>query len=532
VSEVDFKAACLGDIADFEMGQAPPGRECNKDGVGTVFVKTGEFGELFPKKKEWTTKPLKFGKDGDIFICVVGATCGKLNLGIDCAIGRSVAAIRPKDGVETRFVYYQLMPWVLKLRASSSGSAQGVISKKQLKEVPVVIAPLEQQKAIVAEIEKQFSRLDEAVANLKRVKANLKRYKAAVLKAAVEGKLTEEWRKQHLPAPSSVPGKFYTYAILCDDDSIYIGHTDDIERRWSEHRKGQGAEWTQKHKPVKIAHYEEYESRADAAEREKWLKTGFGRKWLKRELEAGRTRQAGDVEPADKLLERILAERREKWQGRGRYKEPAAPDTTDLPELPEGWVWANFETVSDRVSVGHVGSMKNEYVDEGVPFLRSQNVRANRFDHKGLKYVSEGFHKQLSKSALKPGDIVVVRSGSVGVSCVIPEDLLQANCSDLVIIKSPSAVLPAFGAYYMNSVVETRVAAGKVGVALIHFNTKSVAELPVPVPPIIEQREIVDEVERCLSIVSEAESEVDNNLRRAERLRQSILKQAFSGRLT
>ncbi len=55
----------------------------------------------------------------------------------------------------------------------------------------VPIAPLEQQKRIVAEIEKQFSRLDEAVTNLKRVKANLKRYKAAVLKAAVEGRLVE-----------------------------------------------------------------------------------------------------------------------------------------------------------------------------------------------------------------------------------------------------------------------------------------------------------------------------------------------------
>ena len=62
---------------------------------------------------------------------------------------------------------------------------------------PIPVAPPDQQDRIVAEIEKQFSRLDEAVASLKRVKANLKRYKAAVLKAAVEGKLTEEWRKQN-----------------------------------------------------------------------------------------------------------------------------------------------------------------------------------------------------------------------------------------------------------------------------------------------------------------------------------------------
>lgn len=85
----------LGIVADFEMGQAPPGAACNTSGSGTVFVKAGEFGRQKPVVREWTTDPKKFAKDGDVLICVVGATAGKLNLGIDCAIGRSVAAIRP-----------------------------------------------------------------------------------------------------------------------------------------------------------------------------------------------------------------------------------------------------------------------------------------------------------------------------------------------------------------------------------------------------------------------------------------------------
>ena len=181
----------LGDFASFEMGQAPPGSECNGEGVGTLFVKAGEFGPTYPVQREWTTKPLKFGRTGDVFICVVGATAGKLNLGIDCAIGRSVAAIRPSPDLVTKYLYYQLQPWVLKLRAASAGSAQGVISKKQLADIPIHVPDLDEQHRIVAEIEKQFSRLDEAVANLQRVKANLKRYKASVLKAAVEGRLVE-----------------------------------------------------------------------------------------------------------------------------------------------------------------------------------------------------------------------------------------------------------------------------------------------------------------------------------------------------
>src|ERR1700724_105505 len=85
----------LGDIADFVMGQAPPGVDCNFEGKGIPFVKAGEFGEKRPIIREWTTRPLKRARASDVLICVVGATSGKLNLGADCAIGRSVAAIRP-----------------------------------------------------------------------------------------------------------------------------------------------------------------------------------------------------------------------------------------------------------------------------------------------------------------------------------------------------------------------------------------------------------------------------------------------------
>jgi type I restriction enzyme S subunit len=80
----------------------------------------------------------------------------------------------------------------------------------------------------------------------------------------------------------------------------------------------------------------------------------------------------------------------------------------------------------------------------------------------------------------------------------------------------------------MNSLAKRHVAAGKVGVALTHFNTKSVAALAVPLPPLAEQTRIVAEVERRLSVVDEVETVVNANLKRAIRLRQSILQQAFS----
>ena len=451
----EWSDTTLGDLADFEMGQAPPGNECNKEGNGTVFVKAGEFADLYPVEVEWTTKPLKYGRKGDVFICVVGATAGKLNLGIDCAIGRSVAAIRPRDGVDTKFIYYQLMPWVLKLRAASSGSAQGVISKAQLKEVPFKIAPLNQQKHIVAEIEKQFSRLDEAVANLKRVRANLKRYKAAVLKAAVEGRLVEteaELARKKTPSPLAGEGG------------------------------GEGASY----------------------------------------------------ETGAQLLQRILETRRSRWQGKGKYKEPATPDTTDLPELPEGWVWSAVEQLSGLVEYG--SSAKTSEDSTGIPVLRMGNIVEGELVFDELKYLPAK-HDEFPKLLLEPGDLLFNRTNSpelVGKTAVFvgsPQKFSFA--SYLIRVRLVEGAAPQFLAAYINSSHGRNwvksVVTQQVGQA--NVNGTKLQALVVPLPPELEQQRIVVEIDHRLSLVREVETQVDVNLTRAARLRQAVLGRAFSGSL-
>jgi len=102
------------------------------------------------------------------------------------------------EGIDSRYLQYFLNSSTFASFASHLNTGDRPrVDFEQLAPYSFPVAPPEQQKYIVAEIEKLFSRLDEAVANLKRIKANLKRYKAAVLKAAVEGKLTEAWRKAH-----------------------------------------------------------------------------------------------------------------------------------------------------------------------------------------------------------------------------------------------------------------------------------------------------------------------------------------------
>lgn len=133
--------------------------------------------------------------------------------------------------------------------------------------------------------------LEDAFRKLTRVDApSLIARNRAVHRMLADG-VTVEYARADLPAPR--PGRFFTYAIRCDDDSIYIGQTDNLERRWYRHLSGIAAEHTRKHRPVRIEHYEEHSSREGAVAREQWLKTGHGREWLKREIAAGRARQAG-----------------------------------------------------------------------------------------------------------------------------------------------------------------------------------------------------------------------------------------------
>jgi type I restriction enzyme S subunit len=189
----------LGNIADFVMGQAPPGAECNFAEKGTPFVKAGEFGETRPVIREWTTRPLKQALASDVLICVVGATSGKLNLGTNCAIGRSVAAIRPRPATFAEFLYYQLLPKVPALRQRASGSAQGVISKELLASISIVLPPLEEQHCIVTKLDSVLGRSKRARDELTRVPRLVERCQEALFENAFCGTLTEA-----APIPKSI----------------------------------------------------------------------------------------------------------------------------------------------------------------------------------------------------------------------------------------------------------------------------------------------------------------------------------------
>ena len=196
------------------------------------------------------------------------------------------------------------------------------------------------------------------------------------------------------------------------------------------------------------------------------------------------------------------------------------------------WRRTTFDRICSDITVGFVGKMSDQYRPDGVPFLRSQNVRPFRFDPRELRYISPEFHRSIAKSTLRPGDVVIVRTGAPGQCCVVPPELTEANCSDLVIAR-PSAELDSrFAVVFINSETsQSFVKSEQVGVAQAHFNVGSMKRAPIELPPVPEQREIARRIGELFAMVARIEERLTTARRVATRLTASVLAKAFRGEL-
>ncbi len=160
--------------------------------------------------------------------------------------------------------------------------------------------------------------------------------------------------------------------------------------------------------------------------------------------------------------------------------------------MADEWRDVALEDVADELTVGYVGPMASEYVDDGIPFLRSLNVDPLRINKNDLKFITPEFHSRIRKSRLTPGDVVIVRTGKPGACSVVPEWLDDANCSDLVIVRCGPQLNNRFLAYYVNTVACDHVAAHLVGAVQQHFNVGSARTMRLNLPPIAEQKAIAE----------------------------------------
>lgn len=179
-----------------------------------------------------------------------------------------------------------------------------------------------------------------------------------------------------------------------------------------------------------------------------------------------------------------------------------------------GWEEVVLGDLCERVTVGHVGKMTTEYVADGIPFLRSQNVRPFVIDKKGLLFIGDTFDAKLRKSSLSTGDVVVVRTGYPGTAAVIPESLNGANCADLVVVTPSDRLNPHMLAGLFNSAYgKHAVKSQLVGSAQQHFNVGAAKAMRIRLPNRASQ-------DRIANVLLSLNSLIENNRRRVEVLEE------------
>jgi len=188
----------LDSIADIILGQSPPSSTYNEDKIGLPFYQgKSEFGSIYPTPSKWCSSPKKIAEKGYILISI-RAPVGPTNICSETScIGRGLAAICGLDDIDTKFIFYLLRNFQEQFRYKATGTTFEAISGNTLRNFEIPVPPLAEQQRIVNKIEELFTNLDKGIEYLKTAQAELKLTRQSVLKYALEGRLTEDWREKH-----------------------------------------------------------------------------------------------------------------------------------------------------------------------------------------------------------------------------------------------------------------------------------------------------------------------------------------------
>lgn len=361
------------------------------------------------------------------------------------------------DHVAPRYLFYYTC--TLRFGDSSRASIVFSIRKSDVSGITLPLPPRSEQTRIVARLDELLSDLEAGIAALDRAKAKLKRYRTSVLKAAVEGKLTEQWRAENPPK-----------------------------------------------------------------------------------------------EPAAKLLCRILKERRKKWEEdqlaayeakgkkppknwRDKYKEPAEPGA-NLPALPEGWCWATFGQLYE-VKYGLAEPLRNTEPQSSndLPILSIKNVNSDgQLILDEIKYFPIPAAKRRTLLLCK-GDLLFNWRNApnlIGKTAIFDLDGDYVNASFLLRLRPPQVKLDGQFTWLYANYLRLRGYFNMESHAAVNqsnFNASKTSGVAVPLPPPGEQRRIIELAMLRFSDIDRVEKSIEDNLLRAQRLKQGILKIAFEGKL-
>lgn len=196
-------------------------------------------------------------------------------------------------------------------------------------------------------------------------------------------------------------------------------------------------------------------------------------------------------------------------------------------KIPKDWEVKQYRELITESSVGIVVKPSQYYDDSGsVPILRSKDISRDGIVAGDFEYMTEKSNSENQNSQLQKGDVITVRSGDPGLSCVVPAEFEGANCADLLISSPGSGLDPYYAAMWINSFAgRKQIDRFQAGLAQKHFNLGALRKLRVGVPTLEEQERIVEKV----SSISDTLGEEREYKARLQRLKQGLIQDLLSG---
>jgi len=198
---------------------------------------------------------------------------------------------------------------------------------------------------------------------------------------------------------------------------------------------------------------------------------------------------------------------------------------TEVGEIPEKWTLKTVKEVCSKVSVGIVIKPTQYYVPTGIQCFRSANVREGFVEDRNWIYISEDANNLNAKSKLRAGDVLIVRTGYPGTSCVVPKKYEGTNCVDIIFARPKvEVILSHYLSWFINSPLgKKQVLRGQGGLAQKHFNVNALNQMKIAIPSIDEQKKIIDILSWIQSCIQQGEKEVNNLLTLKNGLMQDLL---------
>ena len=236
------------------------------------------------------------------------------------------------------------------------------------------------------------------------------------------------------------------------------------------------------------------------------------------------------IEEYKKLKQAVITQAVTKGVRGERERKDSGVDW--IGEIPKEWVIQKIKSISSRINVGVV-IRPSEYFDENgtIPFLRGINVKEYLISSDNMVYINESSNRILSKSQVHTDDILIVRDGSIGTSCVVPAEFDGANVVSMVIATPLISCDSRFICYSLNSDVgKTQFTLTKIGSALTHTSVSAVSDIIVAVPSCAEQKEIADYLDAKCAEIDKLIAKKEQLVKELESYKKSLIYEVVTGK--